>query len=159
MEREARCSDLVIIGQQTQGRYDNYRYLDPREIRLKQGRPALLVAPGVASLRAEHVVGAWKDTREACRAVLDAIPFLRTAKRVSVVEVCTRDQEQNALARIDDVVRYLARHRITAGPRPILHRDRSDADHLLQFALNEDADLLVAGPTVTAGWANGSTAV
>ena len=73
------------------------------------------------------------------------IPFLRAAKRVSVVQVCSRDEERNALARIDEVIRYLARHRITADSRPILHRDRSDADHLLQFALNEDADLLVAG--------------
>jgi len=146
LAREASCADLVIIGrQQATGRHNKHRTLDPGEVLLKLGRPALLVAPGVASLRAEHVVVAWKDTREARRAVLDAIPFLRTAKRVSVVEVCSRDEERNALARIDDVVRYLARHRITADPRPILHRDRSDADHLLQFALNEDADLLVAG--------------
>ena len=145
LAREARCADLVVIGQQTQGRHDKHRTLDPGEVLVKLGRPALLVAPGVASLRAEHVVVAWKDTREARRAVLDAMPFLRTAKRVSVVEICSRDEERNALARIDDVVRYLARHRITADPRPILHRDRSDADHLLQFALNEDADLLVAG--------------
>jgi nucleotide-binding universal stress UspA family protein len=145
LAREARCADLVIIGQQSPGRHDRHRTLDPGEVLLKLGRPALLVAPGVASLRAEHVVVAWKDTREARRAVLDAIPFLSAAKRVSVVEVCSRDEERNALARIGDVVRYLARHRITADPRPILHRDRSDADHLLQFALNEDADLLVAG--------------
>jgi len=145
LEREARRADLVIIGQRTQGRYDNYRSLDPREILPKLGRPALLVAPGVVSLRAEHVVVAWKDTREARRAVLDAIPFLSTAKRVSVVEVCTRDQERDALARVDDVVRYLARRGITADPRPILHRDRSDANHLVQFALNENADLLVTG--------------
>jgi nucleotide-binding universal stress UspA family protein len=96
-------------------------------------------------VRAEHVVVAWKDTREARRAVLDAIPFLRAAKRVSVVEVCTRDEKQYALARIDDVVRYLARHKITADPRPILHSDRSDANHLFQFAVDEGADLLVAG--------------
>src|SRR5450759_346749 len=88
------------------------------------------------SPRCEHIVAAWKDTREARRAVMDAIPFLRAAKRVSVVEVCARDQERNALARIDDVVRYLARHRINADPRSILHRDRSDADHLFQFALD-----------------------
>ena len=144
-EREARSADLVVIEQRTQGRYDNYLCLDPREILLKLGRPALLVAPGVASLRAEHVVVAWKDTREARRAVLDAIPFLRSAKRISVVEVCTRDQERNALARVDDVARYLARCGITADPRPILHRDRSDANHLFQFALDEGADLLVAG--------------
>ena len=49
------------------------------------------------------------------------------------------------------------------GRKPDNHRNRdrpcADADQLLQFALNEDADLLVAGATVTAGWANGSTAV
>ena len=145
LAREARCADLVIIGPRTQGRHDHHRTLDPGEVLLRLGRPALLVAPRVASLRAEHVVVAWKDTREARRAVQDAIPFLRAAKRVSVVEVCSRDEERNALARTGDVVRYLARHRITADPRPILRRDRSDADDLIQFALNEDADLLVAG--------------
>lgn len=145
LAREARCADLLIIGQQTEGRHDHHRTLDPGEVLLRLGRPALVVAPGVASLRVEHVVVAWKDTREARRAVLDAVPFLRAAKRVSVVEVCSRDEERNAVARIGDVVRYLSRHRITAESRPILHRDRSDADHLLQFALDEDADLLVAG--------------
>lgn len=145
LEREARCADLVVLGQQIQGRYDPYRTLDPREILLKLGRPALFVAPGVASLRAEHIVVAWKDTREARRAALDAIPLLRVAKRVSVVEVCTRDDERNALVRTEDVVCYLGRHGIPAAPRPIVHRDRPDADHLVQFALDEDADLLVAG--------------
>lgn len=145
LTRESRAADLVILGQQAQGRYDNYRSLYPSEVLLKLGRPALLVAPGIASLRAEHVVLGWKDTREARRAALDAIPFLRAANRVSVVEVCTRDDERNALARTEDVVRYLGRHGIAADPRPIVHRDRSDADHLVQFALNEDADLLVAG--------------
>ena len=145
LTRESRSADLVILGQQAQGRYDNYRSLYPSEVLLKLGRPALLVAPGIASLRAEHVVLGWKDTREARRAALDAIPFLRAAKRVSVVEVCARDDERNALARTEDVVRYLGRHGIPADPRPIVHRDRSDADHLVQFALDEDADLLVAG--------------
>jgi nucleotide-binding universal stress UspA family protein len=148
LAREARSADLVILGQQTQhtqGRYDNSRTLDPGEALLKLGRPALLVAAGAASLRAEHVVVAWKDGREARRAVLDAMPFLRTAKRVSVVEVCDPDEKENTLARINDVVRYLERHKINADPRPVLHRDRSDANHLFQFALDEGADLLVTG--------------
>ena len=142
---EARCADLIVIGQPLRGRYDSQRILDPREVLFKLGRPALVVAPGIASLRAEHVVVAWKDTREARRAVADAMPFLGAAKRVSVVEVCARDGEQNALARLNDVVRYLSRHSVAAEARPITHRDRSDADHLFQFALDEGADLLVAG--------------
>jgi nucleotide-binding universal stress UspA family protein len=142
LTRESRAADLVILGQQAHGRYDNYRNLYPNEVLLKLGRPALLVPPGIASLRAEHVVVAWKDTREARRAVLDAIPFLRAAKRVSVVEVHTRDEK---LARIDDVVRYLARHKITAHHRPILRREGFDSERLFDFALDERADLLVAG--------------
>jgi nucleotide-binding universal stress UspA family protein len=142
---EARCADIIVIGPPLRGRYDSQRILDPREVLFKLGRPALLVAPGIASLRAEHVVVAWKDTREARRAVMDAMPFLNAAKRVSVVEVCARDEEQKASARIKDVVLYLARHGITAGARPIVHRDRSDADHLFQFALDEGVDLIVAG--------------
>ena len=145
LAREARCADLVIMEQRVQGRYDTYRTLDPGEVLPKLGRPALLVAPGAASLRAEHVVVAWKDTREARRAVLDAMPFLGAAKRVSVVEVCDRDEREEALARINDVVRYLERHKIKADPRPVLRRDRSDANHLFQFAQEEGADLLVAG--------------
>jgi len=143
--REARCADLVIIEQQTPGRYDNYRHVDPGEVLLKLGRPTLLVGTEVASLRAEHVVVAWKDSREERRAVLDALPFLRQAKRVSVVEVCTRDDERHALARTEDVVRHLSRHGITANARPIHHRDRSDVESLVHFVLNENADLLVAG--------------
>lgn len=145
LAREARCADLVIIGQQTQGRQDDQLTLDPGKVLLKLGRPALLVAQGAASLRAEHVLVAWKDTREARRAVLDAIPFLRVARRVSVVEVCDHDEKEKALAGINDVVRYLQRHKINAEPRPLLHRDRSGANHLFQFALDEGADLLVAG--------------
>lgn len=146
LAREARCADLVIIGpQRHHGRYNEQLNLDPAEVLLKLGRPALLVAPDVASLRAEHVIVAWKDTREARRAVLDAMPFLRAAKRVSIVEVCTNDARQNASSRLDDVVRYLARHKITADPRAIVDDGRSDANHLSQFAMDEEGGLLVAG--------------
>ena len=36
---------------------------------LEMGRPTLVVPDGVSTLRAEHVVIGWKDTREARRAV------------------------------------------------------------------------------------------
>ena len=145
LAREARCSDLVVMEQNVKGRYNTYRTLDPGEVLLKLGRPALIVAPGIASLRAEHVVVAWKDTREARRAVLDAMPFLRKARRVSIVEVYNRDDKERASAGTKDVVHYLERHKIKADARPVLHRDRSDTNHLFQFALDEGADLLVAG--------------
>jgi nucleotide-binding universal stress UspA family protein len=145
LTEEARCADLIVIGQPIRGRYDNQRILDPRDVLFKLGRPALVLAPGIASLRAEHVAIAWRDSREARRAVMDAMPFLNAARRASVVEVCARDEEPKASARVKDVVVYLARHGITAEAHPIVHRDRSDADHLFQFAQDEGAGLIVAG--------------
>src|SRR5674476_718484 len=45
LAREARCADLVVIGQQqATGRHNKHRTLDPGEVLLKLGRPALLVA-------------------------------------------------------------------------------------------------------------------
>ena len=86
LAREARSADLVVIGQ-TKGPGDAFGSLDPGEALLKIGRPTLVVPDGVSSLRAEHVVIGWKDTREARRAVQDALPFLHEASRVTVVEI------------------------------------------------------------------------
>jgi hypothetical protein len=66
LTREARSADLVVIGQ-TQGPRGAYRSLDPGEAILKMGRPMLVVPEGKSSLRGEHIVIGWKDTREARR--------------------------------------------------------------------------------------------
>jgi nucleotide-binding universal stress UspA family protein len=142
LTRGARSADLVIIGQ-TSG--NAYGTLDPGEAILKMGRPTLVVPEGVASVRAEHIVIGWKDTREARRAVSDALPFLQQATRVTIVEACGPGDEQTALGRLDDVACYLARHHINGGPKVLLEQKGSGAKQLLQVAQEERADLLVTG--------------
>jgi nucleotide-binding universal stress UspA family protein len=141
---EARSADLVVIGQ-TRGPGDAYSALDPGGAVLKIGRPTLIVPDGVDALRAEHVVIGWKDSREARRAVQDAIPFLQEATRVTVVEICESGEEAAAQEHIDDVARYLSRHRISGGPRIIIHQDGPGAAQLIRLAQHEGADLIVAG--------------
>jgi len=144
LARESRSADLVVVGQ-TRGAEDGFCSLDPGAAILSIGRPTLVVPDRVNSLRADHVVIGWKDTREARRAVQDALPFLHEASRVTIVEICASDEESAARDRIDDVARYLARHRINGAPRVILHQDGSSAALLIQLAQDEGADLLVAG--------------
>jgi nucleotide-binding universal stress UspA family protein len=144
LAREARSADLVVIGQ-TKGPGDSFGSLDPGEALLKMGRPTLVVPDGVSSLRAEHVVIGWKDTREARRAIQDAFPFLHEASRVIVVEIYESDEESTAQAHIDDVVHYLTRHRITVIPRIILREQGSGAAQLVKLAQEEGADLIVTG--------------
>lgn len=144
LAREARCADLIVI-RRTRSSSDPYTALDPGLAILKAGRAVLTVPDGVSMMRAEHVVIGWKDTREARRALHDALPLLHEAARITIAEVCGSGEEDAAHERLDDVARYLARHRIKGGPQVILHSSGSEADALIRCAQEEGADLLVTG--------------
>ena len=140
---EARCADLIVV---EKGKSDDiYRTLDTGAAILGAGRPFLVVPAAVKSLVADHVVVGWKDTREARRAVQDALPFLHEAKRVTVMEICEKDEMDIARNRVDDVVLYLARHRIKAERRVEIQAHGSGADQIIGLAEDEGADLLVTG--------------
>jgi nucleotide-binding universal stress UspA family protein len=144
LPREARAADLVVIGR-VEAPGGAYRALDPGTAILKLGRPALVVPEGTSVLRSEHVVIGWKDTREARRAMRDALPLLQQAERVTIVEACGPGEEKSSLGRLDDVTRYLRRHHIKAGPRVMLAQRGSGAEQLIATAREERADLLVTG--------------
>jgi nucleotide-binding universal stress UspA family protein len=139
--REARAADLLVIGRQF-GSEDLFRSLDPGKLILKAGRPVLLVPSEVTSFSGKRIAISWKDTREARRAVVDSLPFLEMAERVTIVEVC----KDEFASKIDDVAIFLSRHRVNVTSQrlqPI--RDMSTTQCLLQFIRNEDFDLVIAG--------------
>ena len=141
---QARSADLVIVGR-APSPMDISRCLDPGAAVLRVGRPMLVVPPGVDTLKAERILIGWKDNREARRAVQDSLPLLHEAKSVSVVEVC--DDSTAALARthVEDVAHYLTRHLITVGSAAAATAKHGVADHLIDLARVEDADLIVTG--------------
>jgi nucleotide-binding universal stress UspA family protein len=146
LAREARSADLIIVGRGPDrvGR-DMYRAPDPGEVIMAAGRPVLVVPPGVGGLEARHIVVAWKDTREARRAVWDALPLLRAAETVHAVEVADPAELQAATARIADVVRHLERHQVKAHGQIRAQREASAADEVISVAEQHGADLIVAG--------------
>jgi nucleotide-binding universal stress UspA family protein len=141
---EARCADLVVI-ESGRSSGNMYRSADVGAAILGAGRPFLVVPAAVKSLTADHVMIGWKDTREARRAVQDALPFLHEAKRVTVLELCEKEQMETARNHVDDVVRYLAQHRINAERRVEIQARGSRADQIIGWADDEEADLLVTG--------------
>jgi nucleotide-binding universal stress UspA family protein len=144
LARQARSADLIVLGR-PQRWVGIYSSLDVGRAIVNAGRPILVAPEGLDLLRAEHTVIAWKDTREARRAVIDALPFLHEATRVTVIEVCDADDHSAAQKRIADVAQYLGRHRIKAASQAIASRAASTATQLLQFAHDQGADLLVTG--------------
>jgi nucleotide-binding universal stress UspA family protein len=144
LAREARGADLIVIAG-TRAPGDVYNTIEASTAILKVGRPTLVVPAGAGSLAADHIVIGWKDTREARRAVQDALPFLHEATRVTIAEICASGEEDEANKHLDDVARYLGRHRIKASPKIILQRQGPAASQLLALAATEGADLLVTG--------------
>ena len=142
--REARAADLVIVGR-TAASASVLRAVDAGRVVLRAGRPVLVVPSGIESLAAERIVIGWKDTREARRAIQDALPFLHEAKRVRVAEMPDMADETNAQRRLDDVVLYLMRHRIAADTRVLSQAEPDVGAALLRVAQQDGADLIVTG--------------
>jgi nucleotide-binding universal stress UspA family protein len=93
------------------------------------------------------VLVAWKDTPEARRAVADALPLLRKARDVAIVEIPEQgDDRSAATAGVADVAAWLARHGVAATARvPEAVGNKTAAMQLERVAGDVGAGLIVAG--------------
>ena len=62
-----------------------------------------------------------------------------------IVTVCENGTETEAKKHIDDVEKYLLRHKVSVGAKVFLRTRQSIASELLRFAEDERAGLIVAG--------------
>jgi nucleotide-binding universal stress UspA family protein len=145
LANEARSADLIVIKNTRQQRDDAYRLLNPAEAVLRMGRPTILVPEHVHDLRADRIVVGWKDAREARLAVRDALPLLRKAAQVTIVEICASSEQEEARVRVRDVVRYLGRHGVKCEMDFRVHLAEPAAFPLLRIARDLEADLIVSG--------------
>ena len=143
--RECRAADLVIVGANKSGAIlDTSLDLDPGDFLMQAGRPVLVVPPEVESLKAETIVIGWKESREARRAVLDALPLLQACRSAIVAEVDEIGDSAAALDHVEDVAVWLRRHGIEADTA-IIPATQDAALHLDTLAWGEGADLIIAG--------------
>ena len=142
--REARAADLVVISSHTVAE-DVYQAFDPGTVLLSAGRPVLVVPDGVTGNPGQRVVVAWKDTREARHTVQSALPYLKIAKHITLVEIAEEVLETAAHEQLDDVEKYLLRHGIKVSGKSVLHPKGSISDQLRSVVKIEGADLIVAG--------------
>ena len=141
---EARCADLIVTSALATDPFDSTRHTSIGDLVMRAGRPLLMVPRAGAPLAFDRVLVAWKDTREARRAVADAVPLLRLAGHVSVLELAEPDELAEALGRVQDVAQWLGRLGITATPQTIVAQGEPAAQ--LGAILHErQTDLAVAG--------------
>lgn len=141
---QARAADLVIIGRDPL-HDDAFHTFDPGAIILACGRPVLVLPSGINRLHASCVLIAWKDTREARRAVADALPLLKQAESVTIATVGPQEIELDMREQVDDVADYLRSHGVTIGAKIAASTHDTDTHVLLRLADERKADLIVAG--------------
>ena len=144
--RASRGADLIVAGGSTRrdAHYANV-WCDPGVLVLLSGRPVLVVPSSGGRLSAEAVVVAWKDAREARRALADALPFLRCAGEVVVLEVCGETEYGDAEARTYGVVEGLRQHNVAARAKCVIAPAERAAEEIKAAAAEVGADLIVAG--------------
>jgi nucleotide-binding universal stress UspA family protein len=136
---QAAAADLVVVGRRTDPG-PALLAVDPADAVMHLGRPVLVVPPGVDHLDAKRVVVGWKNTREARRAVLDALPFLKRASEVLVVSV-----DDGAGSEGQDTLRLLQAHGVSAIRVRHDALGASTSEALVEAATEHGADLIVAG--------------
>ncbi len=143
--RHGRCSDLVIVGQQDRNApVEGVAFDFAQQVLLHAGTPVLVVPnAGSFATPGTRVVVAWKDRREAARAVRDALPLLRGADRVVLCSVDEPGNESSDEGEFAGVAPWLASHGIQAETR--VEAQGEVGDRLLSRAADFEADLIVSG--------------
>src|SRR6476660_1284980 len=114
--QQARASDIIVVGEAGRGTIaDPSVQVSPSDLVMQAGRPLLVVSDSCNWLDLRSILIAWKDTAEARRAVADALPLLRNATDVTVVEIVEEQADRAAaVSRLKDVVAWLSRHGISS---------------------------------------------
>ncbi len=141
---EARCVDIIITGISPSDFYEGPAGVTAGEIVMQSGRPVLAVPVVTEKFMLDNILVGWKDTREARRAVADAMPLLRLAKQVSIVEIADEADLVRANMRLHDVANWLRRHDIAADylASPSVE---DDSTQFISIAKQKNANLVVAG--------------
>ena len=143
---EARSADLLVVGFRRAESFGLHDRLNPADLVVQAGRPVLVTPSHLEALVAPSVVVAWKDSREARRALKDAMPFLKQARHVTVAEVVETQALHAEVPRsLEDVAAYLASHRVSASTLSQVAKPEFAAEVILDIADAENAGLIVAG--------------
>ena len=142
--RIARRFDLAVVGQAEPDT------VAPQELIIEaalfeSGRPVLVV-PYIQKqgLKLDRVLVCWDASRNAARAIADAMPFLRRSKAIDVIVVATERPKSDELPGAD-IAHHLARHELEVDLKRIVSGGTDVASTILSYAADSAADFIVMG--------------
>jgi nucleotide-binding universal stress UspA family protein len=145
--RQARHVDLTIVGQADPDEGDVDAELIAEAAFMQSGRPTLLIPYiGARALPPKRVVIAWDGSREAARAVGDAMPLLVGAESVTVLVVDPETLKGHVGDQPGaDLATHLARHDVKAEVVTATSGGLGVGDVIIGQATDAGAEMVVMG--------------
>ncbi|SDS53164.1 universal stress protein [Bradyrhizobium canariense] len=143
--QQARAADVLVVGAREEAVVDLSVAADPNDLLMRAGRPLIVVPSTVQWLDLRSVLVAWKDVKEARRAIFDALPILAVAKEVAIAEIPEEGAYRaDALSHVEDVAAWLLRHGIVAST--VVPEATAEVTGQLDWiAANVGAGMVIAG--------------
>lgn len=140
----AHHADLIILGQHDDDAKSPLPASLAEHLVLHAGRPVLIVPYiGTYAGVGKRPLFAWSNTREAARALNDALPLVEGCATAAVLALSSSFDE--AKLACDSVIAHLACHGVKASAETMMVEDIGVMDTLLNKAFDLGADLLVMG--------------
>jgi nucleotide-binding universal stress UspA family protein len=146
LTHHARYADLIVFGRPSET--GNPLVELAETVMFGAGRPILLVPPVLPyPTLGERVLIGWNGTREAARAVADALPLLRQAEAVHILSVAAAEPGEEGPGRLkaSDLALHLSRHDVRVSAATVAAEGVEAQNVLLNAAADRAADLLVVG--------------
>jgi nucleotide-binding universal stress UspA family protein len=142
--RVARRFDLAIVAQGESDK-DAVEELIAESTLFESARPVIIV-PYIqkAPLKLNRVMVCWDGSRQATRAIADAMPLLERAGQVELVIVASEPGKQDEIPGAD-MGQHLARHGLKVDVNRITEGDIDVGDALLSHAADASIDFVVMG--------------
>ena len=140
----ARRFDLAVVGQAEPDKAAPEELI-VEGVLFSSGRPVVVV-PYIQKdgLKLDRVMVCWDASRNAARAIADAMPLLSRAKAIEVVIVASERQKSDEIPGAD-IGQHLARHGLKVEVKRIVATDTDVASTILSHAADSAADFLVMG--------------
>jgi len=111
----------------------------------ESGRPLVLV-PYIqkSGLKLDRILVCWDGSRNAARAIADAMPFLKRGKAIEIVLVASGGGKTDELPGVD-LGEHLARHDLNVEVKRLVAANVDVSNVILSYAADCAADFIVMG--------------
>jgi nucleotide-binding universal stress UspA family protein len=110
----------------------------------ESGRPLIVVPPEIKMFSARHILVAWDGSSKATRALFDALPILRVAETIEVIQV-EGEKDLTNIVPGSALAAHLLSHNVKIVAKTIGARDGDVAEVLRRYASRFGVDLIVMG--------------